>query len=328
MFETLFGSELPLPVRFFLAFLVVLGTDRSDRVGGAPVRYGPARRRQRTRPSAASWRYRLRQRRRPPPSDPGAPGQCRTSSDDRRTDRRGRRGQHHTRGSGNVARRPVGTPASRGTAAARNSIAGKRQWLVAIAARAGDAACPASDAEIRAAAEEPRGHPAAAGRRDAGQPQRDTLAALADELSARPTPPPRNRSPLPTRTTTPAEPRSEPRPEPRDAGVATEQPRRRRIGLKPRQPIRASPRWRIASKRHCASPARRRPPRHRHARRCRRNERSACGCTACPAARAPPNRRQPKAPRAKQNRTSQPRSTTTSSRRWQVCWAARQTRTE
>src|SRR5580698_8173736 len=56
------------------------------------------------------------------------------------------------------------------------------------------------------------------------KPQRDTLAALADELSARPTPPPRNRSPLPTRTP-PAESRSEPRPEPRsEPRVSAPQP--------------------------------------------------------------------------------------------------------
>src|SRR6204780_4331831 len=48
MFETLFGSELPLPVRFFLAFLIVLGLSGSPawavrrfgtgRLGGAGAR--------------------------------------------------------------------------------------------------------------------------------------------------------------------------------------------------------------------------------------------------------------------------------------------------
>jgi len=52
------------------------------------------------------------------------------------------------------------------------------------------------------------------------RPQRDTLAALADELSARPTPPappPRVRPPAPARAPLEAraEPRAEPRPEPR-----------------------------------------------------------------------------------------------------------------
>jgi flagellar protein FliO/FliZ len=51
------------------------------------------------------------------------------------------------------------------------------------------------------------------------RPQRDTLAALADELSARPTPPapPRVRPPAPARPPLEAraEPRAEPRPEPR-----------------------------------------------------------------------------------------------------------------
>jgi flagellar protein FliO/FliZ len=49
------------------------------------------------------------------------------------------------------------------------------------------------------------------------RPQRDTLAALADELSARPSPPSRVRTPAPTRAPLEAraEPRSEPRSEPR-----------------------------------------------------------------------------------------------------------------
>ena len=51
------------------------------------------------------------------------------------------------------------------------------------------------------------------------RPQRDTLAALADELSSRPTPPQRSRAPIMPRA--PAEARAEPRPEPR---VPTVQP--------------------------------------------------------------------------------------------------------
>ena len=50
------------------------------------------------------------------------------------------------------------------------------------------------------------------------RPQRDTLAALADELSARPAPPPsRVRTPAPARA--PLEARAEPRPEPRAPAV-------------------------------------------------------------------------------------------------------------
>src|ERR1700686_1652856 len=69
------------------------------------------------------------------------------------------------------------------------------------------------------------------------RPQRDTLAALADELSARPAPPPPQCS-----------------------------RHRRRHPRTPRRPIKASPRWRIASKRHCANPVLRpkRAPRRRN----------------------------------------------------------------
>ena len=44
MFDTLFGAEMPLAVRFFLAFLVVLGLIGATRLGGAPIRRRPARR--------------------------------------------------------------------------------------------------------------------------------------------------------------------------------------------------------------------------------------------------------------------------------------------
>ena len=44
MFETLFGSEMPLAAQFFIAFVVVLGADRPDRLAGAPLRLQPARR--------------------------------------------------------------------------------------------------------------------------------------------------------------------------------------------------------------------------------------------------------------------------------------------
>jgi hypothetical protein len=84
-------------------------------------------------------------------------------------------------------------------------------------------------------------------------------------------------------------------------------------------PIKAWPRWRTVSKRHCASLVHRRlPSRNKLQRlpsRLRRN-----------APRVRPSRSLPRA--LTRNRTSPLRSTTTSSRRWQVCWAARQTRTE
>jgi flagellar protein FliO/FliZ len=75
---------------------------------------------------------------------------------------------------------------------------------------------PKIESKIEPASEEPWQPQADAPAR----PQRDTLAALADELSSRPTPPPqRSRAPIMPRA--PSEARAEPRPEPR---VPTVQP--------------------------------------------------------------------------------------------------------
>ena len=41
MFETLFGAEMPLTVRFFLAFLIVLGLIGAGRMGSPAVRQRP-----------------------------------------------------------------------------------------------------------------------------------------------------------------------------------------------------------------------------------------------------------------------------------------------
>ena len=167
MFETLFGAELPLPVRFFLAFLIVLGTDRRDRVGGAPVRHRPARRR-----DARGRQPRL-----------GVIDYA--SVDGRRRLILVRRdnvehllmigGPTDVVVEANIVRAVAALRATspwrvrrRGTAAARHSVAGERQRLVAAAAGAGDAAGPARDAEIRTAAGRTGGLAAAAGRRNAG----------------------------------------------------------------------------------------------------------------------------------------------------------------
>ena len=126
MFDTLFGAEMPLAVRFFLAFLIVLGLIGVDRLGGAPVRRRPARRRQCARPPAAPCRDRLRQRRRPPPAHSGAARQCRAFVDDRRPDRRRRRTQYRARGrSAARPRQPSGR--RHRSAAARHSAARERQ---------------------------------------------------------------------------------------------------------------------------------------------------------------------------------------------------------
>ena len=168
------------------------------------------------------------------------------------------------------------------------------------------------------------------------RPQRDTLAALADELSARPAPPPapaRVRTPAPARAPLEAraEPRVvEPRPEPRAPAVQAAPRRRPRT---PRPPIKASPKWRIASKPRCANPtlrpkrARRnrakrnplsRPRRPNHSPRRRRRHNRAPPARPSRSLRAAHRRNRPRAPR----------STTISNRRWQVCWVARQTRAE
>ena len=55
MFETLFGSEMPLAARFFIAFLVVLALIGADRLAGAPVRRQPARRAPRA-DASRGWR--------------------------------------------------------------------------------------------------------------------------------------------------------------------------------------------------------------------------------------------------------------------------------
>ena len=191
----------------------------------------------------------------------------------------------------------------------------------------------------------PRGIPLQPAAETPAKPQRDTLAALADELSARPTPPPRNRSPLPTRTPQ-AEPRSEPRPEPRvpasqpapvpvsaetaaaDQSLA-EMAHRLEVAL--RKPGALAPAAASSRPTPPAEPnatpemvpsARRRELRVRLNRRLRAAKQNRI---IRPHSTTTLNRR---LRAAKQNRIIQPCSTTTSSRRWQVCWAARQTRTE
>jgi hypothetical protein len=72
---------------------------------------------------------------------------------------------------------------------------------------------PRPTPKIEPAPEEPAAWPLQPAAEAPTRPQRDTLAALADELSARPAPP-RHRAPANTRVQ-PLEPRAEPRPEPR-----------------------------------------------------------------------------------------------------------------
>ena len=112
--------------------------------------------------------------------------------------------------------------------------------------------------------------------------------------------------------------------------------RRRTLPL----PIKASPRWRIASKRRCASPMLR--PKRAYLRRNRDKNRVKYNPLSRPrrpnhsphhrrrhnrASHARPSRSRHAAHR-RRSRPRAPRSTTISNRRWQVCWVAPQTRAE
>ena len=200
---------------------------------------------------------------------------------------------------------------------------------MAIAARACDAAGRRERRRnLNRQPEEPAGHPAATGRRIAGQ----AATRYACRACRRTFRAPRRRRHAIVRHCRREHPWPTPNRAPSLVPNRACQRRNRRPRLyrpKPQPPIKALPRWRIASKRHCASPA--------PAPAAAPITRDAAGGTECstrnraalPRRRAPrvrSNRSRSAQPR--QNQISRPRSTTTSSRRWQVCWAARQTRTE
>ena len=101
--NSLFGVELPTPVNFVIAFVVVLAADRRGHLAGAPVRRDAARRR-RAQPPAAACGDRCRRGRRPAQARHHPPRQRRAPADDRRPDRRRGRNQHRARG---AAARPA-----------------------------------------------------------------------------------------------------------------------------------------------------------------------------------------------------------------------------
>ena len=137
MFETLFGSEMPLAARFFIAFLVVLALIGADRLAGAPFRrQSPGRRRARTPAAAGGDRCRHRRRAPPPGADP--PRQCRASADDRRPDRPGGRAQHRARGW--LARSHPRAGAGAGNH--RTAVDGRLSLAAAAVERTGRAAAP------------------------------------------------------------------------------------------------------------------------------------------------------------------------------------------
>ena len=131
--DFLFGADMPLAVRFFFAFVIVLaligGTAYlvrrfgAERLGAACVARAPA----------AARGDRCRRRRRTPPADPDPPRQCRTPADDRRPERRRGRSQYRARRrAAREAARRARRRADRHAAARR---AARRRQYVAAAAR-------------------------------------------------------------------------------------------------------------------------------------------------------------------------------------------------
>src|SRR4030088_322922 len=98
MFEALFGTEMPLALRFFIAFVIVLALIGAAaylvrRFGATALNAAVAARGRQPRLAVSD----AATHRRAPPSRPHPPRQCRASGHDRRPDRRGDRTQHRAR---------------------------------------------------------------------------------------------------------------------------------------------------------------------------------------------------------------------------------------
>jgi flagellar protein FliO/FliZ len=236
MFETLFGSELPLPVRFFLAFLIVLGLIGaaawavrrfgSGRLGGANAR-GRQPRLGVIDYASVDARRRLILVRRDNVEHLlmiGGPTDVVVEANIVRAVAANPRDV-------TVARSPAMDSLPRAIPLPEN---GNGSWplqpepMTPPAPRAAQKFEPAP--KFEPLPEEPAAFPLQPAAETSVKPQRDTLAALADELSTKPAPAPfvppappaRPRSPLPSRASQTesrseprAEPRQEPRPEPR-----------------------------------------------------------------------------------------------------------------
>jgi flagellar protein FliO/FliZ len=231
MLDSLFGAEMPLAVKFFLAFVIVLGAIGvlawavrrfgSGRLGGAGSR-GRQPRLSVTEYARIDPRRQLILVRRDnvehlvmiggPTDLVVEPNIVRAVAAPRDV---------------SVARPPAVEPLPRAIPLPEN---GNGSWPLApepiAPPRAAPKIEPKVEPKIEPIAEEPAGWPLQphAETPPPARPQRDTLAALADELSTppRPTPPPRNRPPSPPRVPplgprvdARAEPREEPRAEPR-----------------------------------------------------------------------------------------------------------------
>jgi len=212
MFETLFGAELPLPVRFFLAFLVVLGLIGATawavrrfgtgRLGGAAAR-GRQPRLGVIDYASVDARRRLILVRRDNVEHLlmiGGPTDVVVEANIVRAVAAPR--------DVTVARPPAMEPLPRAIPLPEN---GNGSWPLQPEPLTPPA--PRATPKFEPASEEPAGFPLQPAADTPARPQRDTLAALADELSTRPAPA-RARTPFPTRAQ-PAEPRTEARPEPR-----------------------------------------------------------------------------------------------------------------
>ncbi|MGA2944578.1 MAG: flagellar biosynthetic protein FliO [Xanthobacteraceae bacterium] len=226
MFETLFGSELPLPVRFFLAFLIVLGLIGATawavrrfgtgRLGGASAR-GRQPRLGVIDYASVDARRRLILVRRDNVEHLlmiGGPTDVVVEANIIRAVAANPRDV-------TVARSPAVDSLPRTIPLSEN---GNGSWPLQPEPITPPAPVSRATPKFEPLPQEPAAFPLQPAAETPAKPQRDTLAALADELSTKPAlatppaPPARSRNPLPTRAAqaeSRVESRHEPRPEPR-----------------------------------------------------------------------------------------------------------------
>ena len=226
MFETLFGSELPLPVRFFLAFLIVLGLIGATawavrrfgtgRLGGASAR-GRQPRLGVIDYASVDARRRLILVRRDNVEHLlmiGGPTDVVVEANIIRAVAANPRDV-------TVARSPAMDSLPRTIPLPEN---GNGSWPLQPEPITPPAPVSRATPKFEPLPQEPAAFPLQPAAETPAKPQRDTLAALADELSTKPAlatppaPPARSRNPLPTRAAqaeSRVESRHEPRPEPR-----------------------------------------------------------------------------------------------------------------